>query len=80
MKILVLGPGCMKCNKLFAEAEKAVAETGASVELEKVEKIDEIMKHGVMITPALVIDGAVKCSGKVPSAAEIAVWIREAAG
>jgi small redox-active disulfide protein 2 len=70
----------MKCNKLFAEAEKAVAEAGVSVELEKVEKIDEIMKHGVMITPALVIDGAVKCSGKVPSASEIAGWIREAAG
>jgi len=70
----------MKCNKLFAEAEKAVAEAGVSVELEKVEKIDEIMKHGVMITPALVIDGKVKCSGKVPSAKEIAGWIREASG
>jgi small redox-active disulfide protein 2 len=80
MKILVLGPGCMKCSKLFAEAEKAVADTGFDVELEKEEKIDEIMKHGVMITPALVIDGKVVCSGKVPSAEEISKWIREAAG
>ena len=80
MKILVLGPGCMKCHKLFDETQKAVADTGLSVELEKVEKIDEIMKHGVMITPALIIDGQVKCSGRVPKAAEIAEWIREAAG
>jgi small redox-active disulfide protein 2 len=80
MKILVLGPGCMKCHKLFDEAEKAVADTGLSVQLEKVEKIDEVMKHGVMITPALIIDGKVKCSGRVPKAVEIAGWIREAAG
>ena len=77
MKIEVLGTGCPKCKKLYAEAEKAIAESGASVELEKVEKIDEIMGYGVMMTPALVIDGEVKASGRISPASEIAAWIKE---
>lgn len=76
MDIRVLGTGCLKCKKLFAEAEKAVAETGAMAALSKVEKLDDIMAHGVMMTPALVIDGEVKCAGRVPNAAEIAGWLR----
>jgi len=78
MKIQVLGPGCMKCNKLYEEAQKAVAQSGASVDLEKVVKIDEIMKFGVALTPALVIDGQVKAAGSVPKADEILAWIQEA--
>jgi small redox-active disulfide protein 2 len=77
MKIKVLGTGCPKCKKLYAEAEKAIAESGASVELEKVEKIDEIMNYGVMMTPALVIDGEVKASGRISPASEIVSWIKE---
>ncbi|MCU0664994.1 MAG: thioredoxin family protein, partial [Myxococcota bacterium] len=61
MKVKVLGTGCPKCKKLFAEAEKAVASCGISAEVEKVEKIDDIMSYGVMMTPALVVDGEVKC-------------------
>ena len=80
MKIKVLGPGCVKCKQLFTEAERAVASSGLQVELEKVEKIDEIMKYGVMITPSLVIDGEVKASGRVVPASEIASWITAAAG
>ena len=80
MKIKVLGPGCARCKKLFTEAERAVATSGVQVELEKVEKIDEIMKFGVMITPSLVIDGEVKASGRVVPASEIASWITAAAG
>lgn len=76
MDIKVLGTGCPKCKKLYAEAEKAVAEAGVSASLAKVEKLDDIMAYGVMMTPALVIDGAVKCSGRVPGAAEIAGWLR----
>jgi len=75
MKIKVLGTGCAKCKMLYAEAQKAVAAAGVGVDLEKVEKIDEIMKYGVMMTPALVIDDQVKSSGRVPPAAEIASWI-----
>ncbi len=77
MKIQVLGTGCMKCNKLYAETEKAIAQAGVSAELSKVEKIEEIMKFGTPFTPALVIDGKVRSVGKVPKAAEIAVWLKE---
>ena len=75
MKIQVLGTGCAKCKKLYAEAEKAVASSGVPAELEKVEKIDDIMKYGVMMTPALVIDGQVKASGRIPSVTEIVAWL-----
>lgn len=79
MKVKVLGPGCAKCRQLYAEAEKALAASGVEAELEKVEKLDEIMAHGVMMTPALVIDGEVKSVGKVPKPAEIATWLTSAA-
>lgn len=75
MKVKVLGTGCAKCKKLYGEAEKAIAASGAKVELEKVEKIDEIMKYGVMMTPALIIDSEVKSNGRIPPASEIAAWI-----
>ena len=79
MKIKVLGTGCPKCKKLYAEAEKAIAASGVPAELEKVEKIDEIMKYNVMMTPALVIDEQVKSSGRIPKTAEIVSWITTAA-
>jgi small redox-active disulfide protein 2 len=78
MKIQVLGTGCAKCKKLYAETEKAVASSGVAVVLEKVEKIDEIMKFGVMVTPALVVDGEVKASGRIPPASEIVSWLTTA--
>jgi small redox-active disulfide protein 2 len=79
MKIKVLGPGCAKCKKLFAETEKALAASGVDAELEKVEKIDEIVAYGVMMTPALVIDGKVVTSGRVLSSKDIAGLIATAA-
>jgi len=80
MKVRVLGTGCPKCKKLYAEAEKAVAASGVAVELEKVEKIDEIMNYNVMMMPALVIEQDVKASGRIPSVTEIVTWITTAAG
>jgi small redox-active disulfide protein 2 len=79
MQIKVLGTGCAKCKLLYGEAEKAVAASGISVDLSKVERIDEIMKFGVMMTPALVVDGEVKVSGRIPKSAEIVSWIMTAA-
>ena len=61
------------------EAEKAVAASGVAASLLKVEKIDEIMKFGVMSTPALVVDGEVKCSGRIPQVPEIVSWLTTAA-
>ena len=74
-KIQVLGTGCPKCKLLFQNAEAAAKSAGVEVQLEKVEKIVEIMKFGVMSTPALVVDGAVKSVGKVLSPDEIKKYL-----
>jgi len=79
MKVKILGTGCQKCRKLFSEAEKAVAASGIEAEIEKVERIEDIMKYGVVMTPALVIDEEVKVSGRVPGVAEIAAMLTTAA-
>ena len=70
-KIQILGTGCPKCKKLAENAEAAVKELEIEFEIEKVSDINEMMKFGVMMTPALVIDGQVKAVGKVPSSDEI---------
>ncbi len=71
MKILILGTGCAKCNALMMATEKAAQAIGLSYEIEKVTDLKQIMAFGVMTTPALVLDGKVKVSGKVPSVDEL---------
>ena len=71
MKIEILGTGCAKCKALYESVKTAVKEKGIAADIVKVEDIPSIMKYGVMSTPALVIDGKVKFSGKVSSVAEI---------
>ncbi len=70
-KLQILGTGCPKCKKLTENAEAAAQELGIDYEIEKVTDINEIMKFGVMVTPALAIDGDVKVLGKVVSPDEI---------
>jgi len=70
-KIQILGTGCPKCKKLAENAESAAKELGVEYEIEKVTDINEIMKFGVMMTPALAVDGQVKSVGKVISPDEI---------
>jgi len=70
-KIHILGTGCPKCRQLSANAEAAAKDSGVEIELEKVTDINEIMAFGVMLTPALVVDGEVKAVGKVPSVQDI---------
>ena len=65
-KLQILGTGCPKCRKLAENAEAAAKAAGIDYELEKVTDINEIMKFGVMMTPALAVDGEVKVAGKVP--------------
>jgi len=77
MKIEILGTGCPKCKKLAELAEQAVKESGIEAEIIKITEINEIMNYGVMITPALVIDGEVKSAGKIPSIEEIKNWLKE---
>ena len=78
MKIEVLGAGCPKCKMTAANAEKAIRSLGVDAEIVKVEKLEDIMNYGVMMTPALAINGDVKVSGKIPTPKQIAEWIREA--
>jgi small redox-active disulfide protein 2 len=77
MKVQILGTGCPKCRKLEANARKAIDELGIQAEIEKVQDINEISKFGVMMTPALAIDGKVKCSGEIASPEKIKKWLKE---
>ena len=70
-KLQVLGTGCPKCKKLAENTEAAATGLGIEFELEKVTEIDKILEFGVMMTPALAVDGEVKVVGKVPSVDEI---------
>lgn len=71
MEILVLGPGCAKCVNTYNAIKKVIEETGANATIRKIDDIMEIMKYGVMSTPAVVVDGQVTIKGYVPSDAEI---------
>ena len=71
INIKVLGTGCPKCNSLEKLTRKAVKESGVDAEIEKVEDIMKIMEYGIMKTPALVINGEVKISGRLPSEKEL---------
>jgi len=75
-KIQILGTGCVKCERLYANAEAAMQESGTDCELEKISDIERILDFGVMMTPALVIDGEVKAVGKVLSRDEILAMLK----
>ncbi|MDX9981229.1 MAG: thioredoxin family protein [Lentisphaeria bacterium] len=76
MKIQILGTGCPKCKKLAENAEAAVKALGLEAEIVKVTDINEIMKFGVMMTPALAVDGDVKSVGKVLSPEQIQACLK----
>jgi len=76
MEIKLLGPGCPKCETTEKLVKEAVAEAGVDAKVEKVTDIIEIAKHGVFMTPSVVIDGEVKCVGKVPKKEEIKAWVK----
>ncbi|MBN1386089.1 TM0996/MTH895 family glutaredoxin-like protein [Candidatus Woesearchaeota archaeon] len=76
MKIEILGAGCPKCKMLEENARKALEELKIKAEIKKVTDIGEIVDHGVMSTPAIVIDGEVKSYGKVATTEEIKKWLK----
>jgi small redox-active disulfide protein 2 len=78
MKIQVLGTGCPKCKKMYENVEKAIKDLGTCAEIEKVQDLKAIMDFGVMVTPALAIDGDVKVAGKIPSVEDIKKLVEEA--
>lgn len=75
MQIKVLGPGCPKCHEAEKLVREAVAEAGVVAEVVKVSDFQEMAMLGVFATPAVVIDGVVKCSGKVPAKKEVLAWL-----
>lgn len=75
-KLQILGTGCPKCEKLAELTLKTANEMGLEYEIEKIKDISKIIEMGVMITPALAVDGEVKISGKIPSREEIVEAIK----
>lgn len=76
MEIKVCGPGCAKCNETERLVQEAVAEADITADIEKITDFNAIAGFGVFSTPAVVIDGQVKCVGKVPTKKEILSWIK----
>lgn len=75
MIIKVLGPGCAKCEKAEKVVKEAISEAGSDAAVEKVTDMMEIAGFGVVATPSVVVDGEVKCTGKVPKKKEVLSWL-----
>jgi small redox-active disulfide protein 2 len=76
-KIEVVGTGCAKCKRLLANAEQAVRDLKITADVIKIDEIDEIVNRGIMLTPALFINGKVRAEGRVPDVNEIKTMLRE---
>jgi small redox-active disulfide protein 2 len=77
MEIKVLGPGCPKCQQAEKVVREAVAESGVTANVEKVTDVMKIAGYGVFGTPAVIVDGQVKCVGKIPSKADVVTWLKK---
>ena len=78
MEIKVFGPGCARCVEAEGVVRQAAAQAGGEITVTKVSDFREIMAARIMSTPAVMIDGVIKCSGRVPTGEEVAQWIAEA--
>jgi small redox-active disulfide protein 2 len=77
MDIKILGPGCPKCEQTAKIVNEAVTETGTDAKIEKVTGVMEIAGYGVFGTPAVVVDGVVKCVGKIPKKEDVKAWLKK---
>lgn len=77
MIIKVLGMGCPNCKKLEASAKAAIKDSSIEIEIQKITDINEIISHGVIKTPSLIINNKIKSQGKIPDVASIKQWITE---
>ncbi len=77
LSIRILGPGCVSCNRLNTLLFDILQDMGVAADIEQIHDLDEIWRHGVTKTPALIINGEVKSSGKIPSRSEVEEWLRQ---
>jgi small redox-active disulfide protein 2 len=77
MQIKVLGPGCPRCQEVYKRTREALAELNIAVDLEKVTDIKKIMEYKILATPGLIVNGKIKCTGKIPAKSQIKQWIEE---
>ncbi|MGB9712477.1 MAG: thioredoxin family protein [Dissulfurimicrobium sp.] len=78
LSIRILGPGCVSCNRLEEIVRSALDQKDIAADIEHIKDLDEIWRYGVISTPALVINGQVLCSGRLPTKAKVEEWLREA--
>jgi small redox-active disulfide protein 2 len=78
LSIRILGPGCVSCNRLNTLIFDVMQEMGIAADIEQIHDLDEIWRHGVTRTPALIINGEIKSSGRMPSRSRIEEWLRQA--
>jgi len=77
MDVKVLGTGCPKCNELEKRVKSIAEKNSLTLQLQKVTDLNDIISYGIMMTPGLVVNGKVKCAGKLPSEEEILKWLQE---
>ena len=77
MQIKVLGPGCPRCEEVYKRTAEVLQEMNLTAEVEKVKDIKQIMEYKILATPGLIINGKVKCTGKIPAKSQIKQWIEE---
>ena len=78
MEIRILGPGCPTCGEVEKRVKNALAELNVAADVEKVIDIKKIISYGILATPGLVINGKIKCAGRIPRPEELKAWIQEA--
>jgi small redox-active disulfide protein 2 len=77
MEIKILGPGCPRCHEVEKRTINALAELNVAADVQKISDIKKIVEYNIISTPGLVINGKVKCAGRIPSLEEIKRWIQE---
>jgi len=77
MQIKVLGPGCPRCQEVYKRTQEVLAELNIAADIEKVTDIKQIMEYKILATPGLIVNGKVKCTGKIPAKSQIQQWIEE---
>lgn len=77
MQIKILGPGCPRCEEVYKRTNEVLQEMSLTAEVEKVKDIQKIMEFKILATPGLIVNGKIKCTGKIPAKSQIKQWIEE---